>query len=142
MFAYSHEMDSKYFNGYGVKLKAHDNSKVSYCNAILQMLINLDRQFSYDLFMQVYSYEGDDMVVIALKKVLNKIADIFEANRGRMENLVQSDMSLGKTPPENKGSIHEFANPAEIPVDTEELVKVCQVEFKDSLNLKNKSNNE
>ena len=48
MFPYQKEADEKYFNGYGVKLGSNENSKNSYVNSILQILINLDRKLSYE----------------------------------------------------------------------------------------------
>lgn len=141
MYAYRTEMDSMYFNGYGVKLKSsRDNSKTSYCNAVLQFLINIDRRLSHDLFAQIYDYGGDDMVLKELKIVFHQIADILEVNRERMDNLVESDIGMSNKP-KKKTEILDAENPAETtPVETHNLLKVCQVEFKESLDLKNKAN--
>ena len=96
MFPYLKEADSKYFNGYGVKLSSNDSSKNSYCNAIIQLLINLDRSLGYELFCEIYSYEGTDTILTELKVILAEAAKIFEANKDRMEALIDSDASIGK----------------------------------------------
>jgi hypothetical protein len=140
MYAYRTQMDSIYFNGYGVKLKSSkDNPKVSYCNSVLQFLINIDRRLSHDLFAQIYDYGGDDMVLKELKTVFHHIADILEGNRERMDNLVESDIGMSKNP-KKKTEILDTENPVDTPVGTHNLVKICQVEFKESLDLKNKAN--
>lgn len=97
MFPYQKEADDKYFNGYGVKLSFNQNSKNSYLNSILQILINLDRKLTYELFCEIYSYEGTDAILNELKVVLKEAAKIFEANKERMQALLDSDAVLGKS---------------------------------------------
>ena len=96
MFPYLKEGDPKYFNGYGVKLSSIDNSKNSYWNAIIQLLINLDRKLTDDLFGEIYDYEGPDTILTELKLVITEVTKIFEANKERMEALIDSDAAIGK----------------------------------------------
>ena len=143
MFPYSKHADDKYFNGYGVKLEAHSSARNSYCNSILQLLINIDRKFAHELFAEIFYYEGDDSTLKELKTVLDHIRKILEANKDRMENLRESDVSLGRTPPAmRKETIIDGENPVDTPVDTANLVKWCETEFKDSLDPKNRSGNQ
>lgn len=122
MFPYKNKIDPKFFNGYGVKLAGNGDSRNSYLNATLQLLLNIDRSFTYELFLQIFYYEGKDEPLLALKKVLDEIRDLLEGNRDRMDNLMDSDCSLGKTPPKKKDTVTS-PNPAEDPIDTKELVR-------------------
>ena len=126
MFPYQKEADEKYFNGYGVKLGSNENSKNSYVNSILQILINLDRKLSYELFFEIYSYEGNDAILSELKTILKEAAKIFEANKERMEALLDSDAVIAKSKGKFKKSSFTSEDPAAKEIDTSDLVAAVE----------------
>jgi hypothetical protein len=136
MFAYDTELESKYFNGYGIKLKSHNSEKMAYCNAIIQVLINIDREFAHDLYVQIYLYDKDDPLIKQLKVVIDNAREMLESNKDRI--------ALTKSAKNNIAGINEFDTihmpPIQAnPINTEKLVKCVTTEFKDSLELKNKA---
>ena len=85
MFAYTSKLDSKYFSLFGAQLKSHHSSKVGYCNSIIQVLLNIDRVFSHDLYVQIYEYQKEDPILKELKKVIDEIREVLQGIEDKEE---------------------------------------------------------
>jgi hypothetical protein len=136
MYAYNEELETKYFNGYGVKLKTHNSEKTAYCNSIIQLLINIDRAFAHDLYVQIYEYDKEDPILKQLKVIIDNARETLESNRERISlNKSSKKHIVGLTKSDSipMPPVHND------PINTDKLVKTVVNEFKDSLDLKNKA---
>lgn len=141
MFPYLKSEEKDVFKGYGVQLKT-SSDKNSYTNCMLQLLLNIDRKFTEDLFRRIYEYKGDDKVIKELKTVFSKVREIMDKNNKRNENLLESDISLGKTPPQSAVDPKSLEDFSKEEIDTSGLVAACEKEYKSCLDLKNRTGKE
>jgi len=124
MFPYTKpEEDPKYFNGYGVKLMYNNSPKNSYCNSILQLLININRKLAYELFVEIFDYDSDDSILQQLKEVLRQIAQVFEDNKERLSELLESDFGHQKKTGKKQDKSSPSESPAKTFINTASLVK-------------------
>jgi hypothetical protein len=50
---------------------------------VLQVLLNIDRSFSHELYVQIYDFESDDHVLNELKTVVNQIRTALTDEEGK-----------------------------------------------------------
>ena len=81
---------------------------------------------AYELFFEIYSYEGNDAILSELKTILKEAAKIFEANKERMEALLDSDAVIGKSKDKLKKLSFTSEDPAAKEIDTSDLVAAVE----------------
>ena len=123
MFRHSSQSE-KLFTHYGVKLDANKDSRMSYINAIIQLMINIDREFAREVFAYMMEYKKDDKFIIQLSVMFEQIREVLHTRPH--EEFLDSEISIGKTPPKPKEVVGGELREIEPIVLANDIVKIYQ----------------